>query len=141
MGDEERELQPYLEGKVEDVMTPDPLVILEDDSLARLVDVFVESKFHGLPVVNNKYQLVGVVRDTDLMSIFARKEPVGRFKSVKDFMQKPPFVIQQDDTIQRAVIKMFADGTRFLVVLNKEKEIVGVVTRIDLIRGVRWKEQ
>jgi CBS domain-containing protein len=134
------EAYPYLGGKVEDVMTPDPLVVLEDESLTRLIEVFAKSKFHGLPVINAKYELVGVVRDTDLMSIFARKEPgtVG-FRTVKDVMQKPPLVIVPGETIQKAIMKMFADGTRFLVVVDKERCIVGVVTSIDLVRGIRWR--
>lgn len=136
----EGEAYPYLGGKVEEVMTADPLVILEDESLGRLVEVFAKSKFHGLPVVNSKCELVGVVRDTDLLSIFARKEPVGvRFKTVKDVMQKPPYVIVPGETIQKAIMKMFADGTRFLVVVDKERCIVGVVTSIDLVRGIRWR--
>lgn len=137
----EDESYPYLGGKVEDVMTPDPLVVLEDESLARLIEVFAKSKFHGLPVVNSKYDLVGVVRDTDLMSIFARKEPASvRFRTVKDVMQKPPYVIAPDTTIQGAIMKMFSDGTRFMVVLDKDKCIQGVVTSIDLVRGIRWKK-
>jgi CBS domain-containing protein len=140
----EEEAYPYLEGQVEDVMTRDPLVVLEEESLARLVDVFARSKFHGLPVVNADYELVGVIRDTDLMSLFARKEPgSARPRKVRDIMQKPPFVIAPDETIQRAVIKMFADGTRFLVVVDKKQKnkIVGVVTRIDLVGGIRWRKE
>jgi CBS domain-containing protein len=137
----EDESYPYLGGKVEDVMTPDPLVVLENESLSRLIDVFTRSQFHGLPVVNSDYDLVGVVRDTDLMSIFARKEPASmKFKAVKDVMQQPPLVIAPGETIQKAIIKMFADGTRFLVVLDKDRYILGVVTSIDLVSGIRWKK-
>lgn len=137
-----QEAYPYLSGKVKDVMTRDPLVVLEDESLPRLIDVFVRSKFHGLPVVNKDYALVGVVRDTELMSIFAKRDPSSvRYKTVQDVMRTPPLIISPDETIQRAVIKMFADDTRFLVVVDKEKNIMGVVTRLDLIKGIKWKEE
>ena len=137
-----REAYPYLSGKVEDVMTRDPLVVLKSESLPRLIDVFARSKFHGLPVVDKDYALVGVVRDTELMSIFAKRDPSSvRYRTVEDIMRTPPLVISPEETIQRAVIKMFADDTRFLVVVDKERNILGVVTRLDLIRGISWKEE
>lgn len=141
MGDE-KETYPYLGGKVEDVMTVNPMTIGEDAPMTKLIDAFAKYKFHGLPVVNEKGDLAGLVRDSDLMSIFARKEPAAvKFKEVKDIMQVPPFVIGPEESIQQAVYKMFADGTRILVVTEKDRSIIGVVTRIDLIRGIRWREE
>jgi signal-transduction protein with cAMP-binding, CBS, and nucleotidyltransferase domain len=55
-------------------------------------------------------------------------------------MHVPPFIISQDATIQRAALKMFVDGTRFLVVVGERQKIKGIVTRIDLIKGIRWKD-
>ena len=54
-------------------------------------------------------------------------------------MHKPPFTISPDATIQRAALKMFVDGTRVLVVVGEAQKIEGIVTRIDLIKGIRWK--
>jgi len=38
-------------------------------------------------------------------------------------------------------MKMFVDGTRFLVVVGERGSILGVVTRIDLIKGIRWRDE
>lgn len=138
----EQKMYPYLEGKVEDVMTRDPVMVNENESIARLKECFVSYKYHGLPVVNDKGSLVGIVRDNEVLSIFAKRGIFGdSIEIIKDIMQVPPLTISPDETIQKAVIKMFADGTRFLVVLDKDKSIVGVVTRIDLIRGIRWRAE
>ena len=73
--------------------------------------------------------------------MFARKEPTTvKSHTAGDIMHTPPLVISPEETIQRAVMKMFADGTRFLVVVEKERNILGVVTRIDLMKGIRWKD-
>ncbi len=133
--------QPYLAGKVEDVMVTDPLTISEDEPIYSLVDLFLSHHFHGVPVVNSEGRLVGVARDSEIMALFVAKEPfVVKSTTVGDIMHRPPFTIKPDATIQRAAAKMFVDGTRFLVVVGEGNTIMGIVTRIDLIKGIRWKD-
>jgi len=133
--------QPYLSGTVADVMVGDPVTIREDEPISALVDLFLEHHYHGVPVVDSEGRLVGVTRDTEVMAIFAAREPfVTRYSAVSDIMHVPPFTIGRDATIQKAALKMFADGTRFLVVVGRERSIEGVVTRIDLIKGIHWKD-
>lgn len=138
---EETKGQLYLKGIVEDVMSREPVVVREDESLATLVELFKQHSFHGYPVVDAAGRLVGIVRDTDVISIFARKEPGSvAYGRVKDIMYTPPLVIESTETIQKAILKMFADQTRFEAVVDKGKNIVGVVTRTDLVKGVHWRE-
>lgn len=133
--------QPYLTGKVEDVMTIDPLTIAEDEPIPALVDLFLSHHFHGVPVVNSEGRLVGIARDSEILALFVAKEPfVVKSTTVGDIMHRPPFTISPDATIQRAATKMFVDGTRFLVVVGEGNKIRGIVTRIDLIKGIRWKD-
>ncbi len=138
---EQSQKQPYLTGKVEDVMTVDPLTIAEDESISSLVDLLLSHHFHGVPVVNAEERLVGVARDSEILTMFVAREPfVVKSRTVGDIMHKPPFTISPDATIQRAATKMFVDGTRFLVVVGEGQKIKGIVTRIDLIKGIRWKD-
>lgn len=138
---EEPARQPYLSGKVEDVMTGDPLTIAEDESIYALVQMFLSHHFHGVPVVNSEGKLVGIARDSEIMAMFVAKEPfVMKSTKVSDIMHRPPFTIGPEATIQRAATKMFVDGTRFLVVVGEGQAIMGIVTRIDLIKGIRWKD-
>ena len=139
MGEERAHL--YLKGTVQDVMSKNPMVVQEEEGLAALVELFKKHSFHGFPVVNVEGKLVGIVRDTDVISIFASKEPASMvYEKVKDIMYSPPLVIESTETIQKAILKMFADQTRFETVIDKDKNIVGVVTRTDLIKGIHWKE-
>lgn len=133
--------QPYLEGTVGDVMVRDPLTVKEDEEIISLVELFLTHHYHGVPVVDESGRLVGVARDSEVMGMFATKEPfVTHYSTVREIMHVPPFTIGRDATIQKAALKMFVDGTRFLVVVGKERMIEGVITRIDLIKGIRWKD-
>ena len=138
---EQSQKQPYLTGKVEDVMILDPLTIAEDEPITALVDMFVSHHFHGVPVVNSQGRLVGIARDSEVLAMFVTREPfVVQYRRVADIMHVPPFTISPDATIQRAALKMFVDGTRFLVVVGEGQKIKGIVTRIDLIKGIKWKD-
>jgi predicted transcriptional regulator len=131
----------YLEGTVEDVMSKPPIVVNEDDDLANLVEMFKQHCCHGFPVVDRRGVLVGIARDTDVISIFARKEPAAlTYDTIKDITYTPPLMIEAKETIQKAILKMFADQTRLLVVVDKGRNVVGVVTRTDLIKGIHWKK-
>ena len=138
---EQKHKQPYLTGRVEDVMTRDPITILQDEPISALVELFLEHHYHGVPVTDSESRLVGVARDAEVLALFATREPfVGQYRTVSDIMHAPPFVIGPKETIQRAAMKMFVDGTRFLVVVGENSNIAGIVTRIDLIKGIRWKD-
>lgn len=130
----------YLEGSVGEVMTPDPVCVREDDDLESLVKLFQERKYQGFPVLDHRGRLVGLVRDSDLVSIFARRDPASRrYKKVGDIMQSPPPTVGPDMSVQKAIMKSFSDQSRLLVVTDREGKVVGVVTRIDLVKGIRFR--
>lgn len=137
----EEHVNLYLKGTVEDVMSKSPKVVQEDEGLGTLVDLFKQHSCHGYPVVNEKGRLVGIVRDTDIISMSARREPATvAYEKVRDIMFSPPLAIEATETIRKAILKVFADQTRFEVVVDKDRNIVGVVTRTDLVKGIHWKE-
>jgi len=51
---------------VEDVMTPDPITIPPDASLALAAQTMLQLKVSGLPVVEDDGQLIGVISASDL---------------------------------------------------------------------------
>jgi CBS domain-containing protein len=53
--------------KAADVMTPDPLCISPDASISDAIRLMLERKFSGLPVVDARGDLVGIVTEGDLV--------------------------------------------------------------------------
>jgi CBS domain-containing protein len=53
--------------KIRDVMTPEPRVLREHDSLAALVDALLADRYGALPVVDTEDRLVGVVSYVDVL--------------------------------------------------------------------------
>lgn len=54
--------------KLEDIMTKDPVVVSEDALIKDVAELFSKQRFHSLPIVNKKDELVGIVTTTDLIN-------------------------------------------------------------------------
>jgi CBS domain-containing protein len=52
---------------VEAVMTKDPVVVREKDSIKRAAELLSSGDFHSLPVVNDEHELVGIVTSADMI--------------------------------------------------------------------------
>ncbi|MCK7503567.1 MAG: CBS domain-containing protein [Desulfobacterales bacterium] len=55
--------------KVEEVMSRDPVTVPDDFTVAEAADVLLQHKFSGLPVVDRKGQLVGIITQTDMFKV------------------------------------------------------------------------
>jgi len=57
------------EVKVKDIMTPDPIVLKETDSVERAAIIMLENQISGLPVVDNEGVVVGIITQTDILKV------------------------------------------------------------------------
>ena len=88
--------------KVEEVMSRDPVTVPDDFTVAEAADVLLQHKFSGLPVVDRKGQLVGIITQTDMFKVivsmsgmagrgiqfgFHLKDRSGSIKEVTDVMR------------------------------------------------------
>lgn len=139
---EEHKPSFYLKGKVEDYMSEGAITIDENLPLEEAIELFASYHFHGLPVINRKSEVVGILRDSDVLSMFARHDPaIAVVSRVSDIMFTPPLTIAPHDNVQKAVERMFTDQTRILAVVDKERKVLAVVTRTDLVKAIRCRRE
>jgi acetoin utilization protein AcuB len=62
-----------LSTKVSEIMTPEPLTLSPDDDLQEAVELFIEEKIGGIPVVDAVEGLVGIVTCVDLLRCFLER--------------------------------------------------------------------
>ena len=55
--------------KVKDIMTPNPLVLYEEDSVEKAAVIMLENKISGLPVINQESEVVGIITQTDILKV------------------------------------------------------------------------
>ena len=119
---------------VEEVMRLAPLSLLETDSLEHVMDIFAQTRHHGLPVLNAQGELAGILTTQELGRLQDRDVSSMR---VGDICVRDLHVAYPDETIGRALRRMGGrDIGRMPVVSRSEpNHMVGWLRRSDLIRA------
>jgi CBS domain-containing protein len=144
---------------VADIMRTDVPIISPDDTIATVARLMSVSGLPGVPVIENG-EIVGIVTESDLIAREADVEvptPVpfldaiftvdwGRdFKdelrhvlavTARDLMTHPVINIKQYATLQQLATVMIDEHVNPVPVLNDNLELVGIVSRADLVRVI-----
>ena len=122
---------------VAEVMDPDPATIPAHLPLAEFVKRLSENdpvliRHHGLPILDEKDELVGIITRSDLLRSAERPEP---HQTVLDAGQDDLVVAYPDETLHEASVKMLRyDVGRLPVVDRREpRRLVGYLGRSGLL--------
>ena len=124
--------------KVRDVMTSDPNVVHvpPDWTVNQLVDLMFRSKHMGYPVQESQTSSVlGVVTFADVRQIPAFERDTTR---VEDVMNRELISIGSDADAFDALKLMASRNVGRLIVMDAE-QIVGIVSRTDLMRAIQFR--
>jgi CBS domain-containing protein len=146
---------------VADVMTAEVAVIGADAPVAEAADRMAELGVSALPVVDRDRRLLGLLRDDDLIVSEARvhaprflnvlgatipfpgemrhlEEELRKVAgaTVGDVMQRDPVVAGAHDTVEDVATMMHDEDVRHVPVVDNDGQVVGIVTRGDLVRFI-----
>jgi CBS domain-containing protein len=62
-----------LNAKIKDVMTTDPLTLSPDHELQEAVELLIDEKIGGIPVITDAAELVGIVTYVDVLRCFLNR--------------------------------------------------------------------
>ncbi len=136
---------------VRDWMSSPPITIDIDATLPEACDILRQHKIRRLPVVQEG-KLVGIVTRGDLrgaqpseatsLSIWELNYLLAKLK-IKEIMTPDPITIRDDATISDAAQLMIDYKVSGLPVVDKEGNLVGMITESDIFRLVvkHWREE
>jgi CBS domain-containing protein len=121
---------------IKDVMVS-PVFIIHADETAQHAASYMSQKEIGCLVVMADHKVVGMVTERDLINrvIVDNKDPKDTL--VKDIMTEPPVVAKPDTRVEDAVMVMFKNKIKKLIVVEDygdERRLVGIVTLTDIAR-------
>ncbi len=145
---------------VADVMSRDPIVVKSETPLKEAVQILAERRISGSPVVDDAGKLVGIISETDLMwqetgvtppayimfldSVIYLQNP-GNYErdlhkvlgqTVGEVMSKNPITISANKSLKEAAKVMQEHNVHRLPVLDSEGQVIGILTRGDVIRAM-----
>jgi CBS domain-containing protein len=148
---------------VAEIMTVNPITVKPQTPLADAIKIIAEKRISGMPVVNDEGKLVGVISESDLMwketgvepppyimildSVIYLQNPARYEKEihkalgqvVDDVMTDKPISIHANQTLREAANLMHEKNIRRLPVVEENSgEVVGILTRGDIIRSMAF---
>ncbi len=123
---------------VADVMTLDPVVVGDDAPVEEAARLFRAYSVTGLPVVDARGSIVGVISQTDLIAV--HEDPVGRLirtmasgLRVGELMSAPAITVAMTSPLGEAARLMRDRHVHRLVVVDDGDRPVGVLSASDFV--------
>lgn len=116
---------------IRDVMTPAPVSIPHDFSLADAAERMFEAKIRHLPVIEGGH-LVGLVSERDLAVLSSIPSVDRRKVRVEQAMSSQPHTCKPTDPLVE-VVRGMVDHKQGSAVVMDNGDLVGIVTTIDAL--------
>ncbi len=119
---------------VKDIMTGDPVVVRPETTIDDAIELLLEHRVSGLPVVDGQGLLVGVISEVDIIDLVYKAEIEGSV--VGDYMSRDVLFLDENASLDEAASIFSQKHIRRIPILRDGK-LAGVVSRRDLICFVR----
>ncbi len=142
------------------IMVKKVITIKKDASIEKLSELLLKNKISGVPVVDDDGKLVGIategdliVRDSDLhfpryfklLDSIIYLESLNKFKSnlkkylgtkVEDVMTAKVRTVRENTPVSEVANIMIRNNVNRVPVLNRKGDLVGIITRADIVRSM-----
>ena len=128
-------------------MTPEPMTLGPDHTIAEAIEILNTHTFRHIPVVDDDMVLLGMLTDRDLRS--ARPSTVASSKerhNVEEKVHKTPvskvmttdcLYLSRLSTLDRALLLLQSKNIGALPVLNDNQQVIGIFSVLDLMKAYR----
>jgi CBS domain-containing protein len=120
------------------IMATELVTLHADDTLDNVRQVFVKNRIHHIPIVNDEFELVGIISTYDLFKIDKDREEFGEIR-VGDVMTTGIATLEPEDKVGAAA-EVFLEHLFHAVPIVKDKKLLGIVTSHDILRYEFRKE-
>lgn len=111
-----------------------PLISVDPaDFLREILDRMVKNKISAVPVVKDK-KAVGIITEKDILRLAGRR--VSLKSPVVKHMSKPVITAMLDTALVDVVKKMNRNNIRRVVIRNRERTALGIVTIRDVLKNL-----
>jgi CBS domain-containing protein len=132
------------------VMTPQPVTVPREATVAQAVGLMVEHDIKRLPVVDVNGNLVGMVSRVNVLRALSQPPvaevprqtpPPGQHVRVGAMMMSQAPAVRADASLAEVVDLLVSHSRRRVVVVDETRHVVGIITDGDLIRRATGAER
>ncbi|MDD5506761.1 MAG: IMP dehydrogenase [Bacteroidales bacterium] len=127
---EEQALEVKKVKRAESGMIIDPITLNEDALVADAIAIMKEHQIGGIPVINKRKQLVGIVTNRDLRFERNMARPIAEIMTHQDKL----ITISEFVTFEKAEDILQQYRIEKLPVINKDRKLIGLITYKDILK-------
>lgn len=127
---------PLRQVKVRDYMAVNPITVTPDTSILQAVHLLIEHRISGLPVVDLRGNVVGMLSESDCLPIAIQASYHGELGgSVSEYMSHGVKTVDADDSIVNLAEEFMESKLRRFPVMERQR-LVGQISRRDVLRAL-----
>ena len=121
--------------EIENIMTKNVITIEANAPIREAINIMIEKDITGLPVVDDKMTLVGIVSEKDVLRLLCN---IGdRPGKVEEFMTKNVVFFDQNDSLANVCDCLLANHFRSVpIVAGPKKKLAGIISRKDIVKNI-----
>jgi len=124
--------------KVKHAMTNRVVTVRDSAMVDEVFELLLRHRISGMPVVNDDEHIVGVITERDLLNLLYNPET--EQGQVSDYMTPNALTVEEDGLLIDAVELFLSRNVRRIPVV-RDRKVVGVISRHDLVRYIREVRQ
>ena len=118
--------------EISSIMEEDVITLHEEDSIEYAIEMMLQGKVGGFPIVSDDSKVIGIVSERDFVGLVAN---VITGEKVGDFMSRDVVTAKPEATVEDAARVMVSNDFRRIPIVH-EGVMVGVVTTSDIVQYV-----
>ena len=123
---------------VRSLMARHPASVKTGTELTEVVDILLQHKFTGLPVVDDHHKVVGIVSEQDCL----RKLLISSYHCegslvVEEFMHDQPLTVHEEDSVVNVAELMVTQKPKIYPVVDDHGVLAGLLTREQVLRALK----
>ena len=122
----------------EQIMSDNLVTVTPDTTVQQAIEILLEDRISGLPVIDDNGELVGIVSEFALLAITydasVQEQPVGQH------MTRDVVSVDVDEPVNKIADMCIVHRVRRLPVL-RDGRLVGMISRRDVLKAVYTKQQ
>ncbi|MDP3697239.1 MAG: CBS domain-containing protein [Candidatus Taylorbacteria bacterium] len=120
---------------VKSLMNSRVISVLPETPVITAIDIILSNNFNGIPVVDKKGILVGIVTKYDIIS---KRGLLQNDSKVSDVMNGDPLTLSENMTVDDA-ISSFGEHHKVdpIPVVDTDRKVIGIISRYDMVKLFR----
>jgi len=120
---------------VKEIMTPTVVSISPDELLVNAMELIVENKISGLPVIDDDGRLVGIISEFDRIKLQSDATHDMATAKVSEWMTHGVITVDENATLDQ-VAELLVRASIRRIPVTSDGSVIGIVGRRDLVRAL-----